>query len=101
MKKFFASIVAPVFSIVLMAQKPALSVNGDNGLRTEVIVYDNSIIRIVKYPSSLTQAPTNESFSVILTPKKCNVAVSANSLETGDIIVAVDNHGKVTFKNKG
>ena len=83
-----------------MAQKPTLTVKGSNGLTTEVTVYDNSIVRIVKYPSTLTSAPKKETFSVVLTPQKCNTKVEGNTVETASMTVSVDASGRVTFKSK-
>ena len=99
MKKFAISICLMSVSLLMLAQKPSISVDGD-GMRTEVTVYDNSIVRVVKYPATLKQAPEKHSFSVILTPQKCETTVNGNSLETASMKVTVDSQGRVTFATK-
>ncbi len=100
MRRFFVSVSMAAFSLFIMGQKPSLVVSGSDGLKTEVIVYDSSIVRIVKYPSSLNVRPDKHSFSVILQPKKCGVQVSGNSVSTASMKVSVGGDGKVTFYDK-
>ena len=78
--------------------RAALSVNGSNGLRTEVTVYDPSIIRVVKYPAILAAAPKKESFSVVLTPQPCAVSVEGNTIKTDRMRVDIDESGHVAFR---
>jgi len=99
-RQIFISLVSILWSLNFMAQTPQLSIMGTDGLCTEITVYDNTIVRVVKYPSTLNAAPEKTSFSVVLQPQKSDVIVRNHSLETPFMSVSVDERGCVSFKSK-
>lgn len=60
-------------------------------LKTEVIKYGPNIVRVVKYPASLSKMPEKESFSVIMRPQES--AQMSFSWTIG-------NNGEITFTDK-
>jgi len=96
MKRFLIAIVGLVVAQASWAQQ-VLKVVGDKGLTTEVKVYDNDIVRVVKYPNDLKAFPKKQTFSVVLEEPKKPKVVSGNTLNTSYLKVMVDNHGQVCF----
>ena len=76
-------------SVASHAQR-VLAVDGGNGYKTEVRVYDDDIVRVVKYPAGLAQMPEKESFSVVLEPVEKKYAVNGRTVETECMKVVVD-----------
>lgn len=96
-RQFLALAFTITASASALAQNPVLRIDGKNGLRTEVQVYDNDIVRIVKYPSSLASMPDKHSWSVVLSPVNCDVKLEGSVLKTKDMTVSVDADGRVSF----
>lgn len=86
-------------SVASHAQR-VLAVDGGNGYKTEVRVYDDDIVRVVKYPAGLAQMPEKESFSVVLEPVEKKYAVSGRTVETECMKVVVNPSGEVSFYAK-
>lgn len=100
----------------IIALMPFSVINAENTVRvsvpqteqtTEVTFFSPTIVRVQKYPASLSQAPKHESFSVILAPdKKLGKRMTpldngqTVSLSSGKMTVSIDKqNGRLTFKN--
>ena len=110
MKRNLLLCIALAVCLVISAQNITRTPNGirinmpSTGICEEVIVYSPSIIRIVKYPSSLKGMPAKKSYSVIMQPEKTATAYSERDgvviLSTADITVRADEKsGCITFVN--
>ena len=84
-------------SVLGLQAQTKVRVVADNGLTTEVCSYGDDIIRVTKYPSTLSAFPKKESFSVVLSEPKGTRLTAGSALATSCIRVEVDAHGQVTF----
>lgn len=108
MKHFlFLSFMALMPFVGTRAESSAKISSTQTEQTTEVTFFSPTIVRVQKYPASLSQAPKHESFSVILTPdKKLGKQIASNddgrtvSLASDKMTVSIDKQsGLLTFKN--
>lgn len=73
-------------------------------LKSKVIFYSPSIVRVVKYPSSLNDVPSKKSYSVIMNPEKTEINCQEDNdriiMKTSCMIVVQDkNKGTISFSD--
>lgn len=99
MKKLFLVGILFVISVLTFAQDVSRTAKGVKAdvakekLRSEIIFYSPSIVRVVKYPYPMTEMPDKKSLSVVLEPERTKISYQ----EKGDQLVMTTSCMVVTY----
>src|SRR5574344_976838 len=89
---------------VIRTAQGAKIMEPNQSMTSEVVFYSSSVVRIVKYPTSLKTMPKKKSYSVIMSPQKTVVSYNETDgklvMKSQCIAVVVDkNSGSVSFES--